>query len=122
MTANLDKPSFQDLDRFLTLHAQAKAIADEMKVISDRFKQTVKAIPRFNPLETYALNGTLSFSTTKVTNVDIPKALAVLENKEKRRILLPSGLALKVGKSPELADAEGLLIVTRSDLVLRVLK
>ena len=122
MTTNLELPNYADLERFLILYSRAKEIEAEMKAISDRLKATVKGRPSFDALETYILGNAVSFSTNAQTAIDVPKALVALESKEKRRLLLPAGIDLKPGKSKELAEAEGLLIVTRSALILKVLK
>ena len=119
----LSKELFPDLAQFLKLDKKIKELTKERDALAKGYKETVKGLEGYDPLEKYQANHSLEFSTNAADSVDVEAAVKAMENAKLRRLLFPAAVTFKLVATKEakaLAEAHKLVAAGRSDVVMKV--
>ena len=117
----LDKKEFPELARILKLKKEISDRETKLKGLADAVKARVLAVAGYDEKEKYRINSSLEFSTNELSSIDNEKALTALTLPLKDRLWFPQAVKFGVGDK-EIAKVHGLLVVTRSAPLMKVLK
>jgi len=121
-TKNLPQSDYPNVARYIEIHALMTELGKERDAIAKDIKSRIKSLPGYDVLSVYRINGSLEVSTNAQNAIDQEAVLGLLARPHAEWLhWLPRAVKF-APLDKDLADAKGILVVTSSEPVLRVVK